>query len=151
MAALVVNQVWGKVPYPLKDRADTTELLDRLPEPATSEGKQGRGGIELGGGRVNCTVGQNQQTVRVLVRSAGQSVTRVGRKGMAAPRTPNMVISGQPTSKLTKISTTTILSVIFSRWLATSTWPSTLVNPCKIRTQATMRKAGKAWENAGFL
>jgi len=52
---------------------------------------------------------------------------------MAAPRKPNMLISGQPTSKLTKVSTITILSVIFSRWLATSTWPSTLVNTWKIR------------------
>ena len=73
MAALVVNQVWGKVPYPLKDRANTTELLDRLPEPGTPEGKQVHGGIELGGVRVNCAVGKNQQNLRMLSQSAGQS------------------------------------------------------------------------------
>jgi hypothetical protein len=75
MRALVVNQVWGKVPDPLKDRADTTELLDRLPEPGTPEGKQVHGVIELGGVRANRAVRKNQQNLRVLSQSAGQSDT----------------------------------------------------------------------------
>jgi len=75
MGALVVNQVWGKVPDPLKDRADATELLERLPEPGTPEGKQLHGVIELGVVRANRAVGKNQQNLRMLSQSAGQSDT----------------------------------------------------------------------------
>jgi len=99
MAALVVNQVWGKVPYPLKDRADTTELLDRLPEPGTPEGKQVRGGIELGGVRVNCTVGKNQQNLRMLSQSAGQSDT-VFSKPEGNQRNPQAISRHRGTSSV---------------------------------------------------
>jgi hypothetical protein len=75
MGALVVNQVWGKVPDPLKDRADATELLDRLPEPGTPESKQVHGVIKLGGIRADRSIGKNQQNLRMLSQSAGQSDT----------------------------------------------------------------------------
>ena len=72
---MVVNQVWGKGPDPLKDRADATELLEWLPEPGTPEGKQLNGVIELGSVRANRAFGKNQQNLRMLSQSAGQSDT----------------------------------------------------------------------------